>query len=165
MATGDDEPVDEATSEDERPSDATVVDEPLTPAEPPTDLIPERPHVAPEALAYAAAAPRTGSDVSLTTAVDALRDEEVERTRLFIRLGWAISVATIGDRADLLDGSRMIGLALVVALSIGIVVSSIYYRQFADPTKYTERKLLVLAVMCAVNASVAALHYGVFTAR
>jgi Protein kinase domain len=169
VATGDDEPVDEPTSEDERPADATVVDEPVTSdpgleAEPPTDLIsiPELP-VKPLALAPAGAAARTGSEVSLTTAIDALRDEEVERTRLFIRFGWAISIATIAT-VPLLNGSRTIGLALVVALSIGIVVSSIYYRQFADPKRYTERKLLVLAVTCTVNASVAALHYGVFTA-
>ena len=32
-----------------------------------------------------------------TTAADALRDEEVERTRLFIRMGWLLSVIAMGD--------------------------------------------------------------------
>src|SRR5689334_13167201 len=55
----------------------------------------------PAALALVAAGRSTTPlpvtpSLSLTSAVDALRDEEIERTRLFIVLGWVLSVIAIG---------------------------------------------------------------------
>ena len=58
------------------------------------------------------ALPRT----SLTTAADALRDEEVERTRGFIRIGWAIAVGAILATLAL-PGSPTIGRVLVIAIA------------------------------------------------
>src|SRR5689334_4413376 len=91
-----------------------------------------------------------------------MRNEEVERTRLFIRMGWAISVATIAS-VPLLHAPRAMNIAFVTAMSVGIVVSAWYHRAFADPARYTERALVILAVMCLVNAHVAVLYYGTFT--
>ena len=113
-----------------------------------------------------AASPRAGSrDGSLTlatTAADALRDEEVERTRLFIRMGWAISAAAIAG-APLLHAPRAMTAVFVAALAFGIAVSAWFHRAFRDPARYTERALLALAVMCLVNAHVAVLYFGTFT--
>jgi serine/threonine-protein kinase len=107
-------------------------------------------------------ADRGTSQGSLTTAADAMRNEEVERTRLFIRMGWAISVATIAT-VPLLHAPRAMSIAFVAAMSFGIVVSTWYHRAFADPERYTERALVLLAVVCLVNAHVAVLYYGTFT--
>jgi serine/threonine-protein kinase len=109
-----------------------------------------------------APAERATSHGSLTTAADAMRNEEVERTRLFIRMGWAISVATIAT-VPLLHAPRAMSIAFVAAMSFGIVVSAWYHRAFADPARYTERALVLLAVVCLVNAHVAVLYYGTFT--
>jgi len=105
---------------------------------------------------------RLSSPTSLTTAADALRNEEVERTRLFIRMGWAISVAAIAS-VPVLHAPRAMSIAFVAALTLGIVVSIWFHRAFADPLRYTERALVFLAVMCLVNAHVAVLYYGTFT--
>jgi eukaryotic-like serine/threonine-protein kinase len=109
-----------------------------------------------------APAERATSHASLTTPADAMRNEEVERTRLFIRMGWAISVATIAT-VPLLHAPRAMSIAFVAAMSFGIVVSAWYHRAFADPARYTERALVLLALVCLVNAHVAVLYYGTFT--
>src|SRR6185295_16071990 len=63
-----------------------------------------------------------GTHHSLTTAHDALHDEEIERTRLFIKLGWMISIAAIGV-VPLLPAPRAMQIAMIAAMAIGIVVS------------------------------------------
>ena len=99
---------------------------------------------------------------SLTTAADAMRDEEVERTRLFIRMGWGISVASIGV-VPILPAPLVTQIAMVAAMVLGIVVSFGFHQRFADPAKYTESALVTLAVMCIVNAHVAVLYFGALT--
>jgi hypothetical protein len=107
-------------------------------------------------------AERATSHASLTTAADAMRNEEVERTRLFIRMGWAISVATIAT-VPLLRAPRAMSIAFIAAMTFGIVVSGWFHRAFADPQRYSARSLVTLAVVCLVNAHVAVLYYGTFT--
>src|SRR5262249_33489810 len=114
----------------------------------------------PETVA-AASHPGTAS-LSLTTAADALRDEEVERTRKFIVGGWGISIATIAT-VPVLPSPLPLRIAMVTAMVAGIVGSSFFYRAFADPRRYTESALVKLAMMCILNAQVALLYYGVFT--
>ena len=98
----------------------------------------------------------------MTTAADALRDEEIERTRLIIRMGWAISLASVGA-VPLLKGPPFLAAAFVAAMLVGIAVSAVFHQRFADPAKYTERSLLILSVMCVINAHVAVLYFGTFT--
>src|SRR5260221_1080321 len=99
---------------------------------------------------------------SLTTAADAMRDEEVERTRLFIRMGWGISIASIGA-VPILPAPVATHIAMVTAMLVGIVVSIGFHQRFADPRNYTESALIKLAVMCIINANVAVLYFGAFT--
>jgi len=99
---------------------------------------------------------------SLTTAADAMRDEEVERTRLFIKLGWGISLAAVGA-VPMLPAPRVTQIAMVAAMLLGIAVSSVFHRRFADPTTYNESALLKLSVMSVLNAHVAVLYFGAFT--
>jgi serine/threonine-protein kinase len=78
-------------------------------------------------------------------------------------MGWAISVAAIAI-VPLLGGPQPMRITFVVALMIGMIVSFFYHRLFADPTRYTDQALGILAVMCVVNGHVAVMYYGAFTA-
>ncbi|HEY5945256.1 MAG TPA: serine/threonine-protein kinase [Kofleriaceae bacterium] len=123
---------------------------------------------APAQLALVAAGrlgtpPSATPSISLTSAADALRNEEIERTRLFIIMGWAISVVAIGT-VPFVDAPPVTAALLVGGLVAGMLISFVFYRRFADPQKYTERALLGLAMLCVVNGHIAVLFYGPFTA-
>jgi serine/threonine-protein kinase len=150
----------------ERPSESTLGTVPIPPDEVPA--------VAPLALVAAGGAPKiataslasepTGLSVnSATTAAAAMRDEEVERTRLFIRMGWVLSVAVMAT-VPFVRAPFAMSVALVAGLAIGMVVSFVLHRRFADPARYTERALVVLAVICCVNGHLGVMYYGAFTA-
>jgi serine/threonine-protein kinase len=122
----------------------------------------------PAALALVAAGRRptpvpVTPSMSLTSAVDALRDEEIERTRLFVVMGWVISVIAIGT-VPFVAAPRVTTVLFVGGLVAGMMISFVLYRRFADPAKYTEPALLGLAMLCVVNGHIAVLFYGPFTA-
>jgi tRNA A-37 threonylcarbamoyl transferase component Bud32 len=100
---------------------------------------------------------------SLNTVADVMHAEEVRRTRQFIAMGWAISVAAIGA-VPFLDTPRYMSIAMVAALVWGIVMSSYFYRRFADPSKYSENQMVVLGALATINTHVAIFYFGTFTA-
>jgi serine/threonine-protein kinase len=139
-----------------------------------TALLPagEVPSIAPLARALASASaerpapPPTAPITPVTppvTAIDAMRDEEIARTRLFIRMGWLLSLFGIGT-VFVIDAPRALAISFVAGVVIGMIVSFGYHRAFADPRKYTRRALLTLAVICVVNGHLAVLLYGTFSA-
>jgi len=101
--------------------------------------------------------------ISLTSAADAMRNEEIERTRLFIVMGWVISVIAAGT-VPFVDAPPFTAWLFVSGLFLGMCISSVFYRRFADPAKYTEPSLLALAMLCVANGHIAVLFYGPFTA-
>lgn len=127
----------------------------------------EVPEVATLALVAAGRTPistlEPTSMMSNTTAAAALRDEEVERTRLFIRMGWVLSIAVMGT-VPFVQAPFAMSVALVAGLVIGMIVSFGLHQAFADPERYTERSLLALAIICCVNGNIAVMYYGAFTA-
>jgi hypothetical protein len=169
MATGDDETASGATRA-ERPGalfPSTVVDAaaPVADADATIELAAGPPPGAPPPVNDATPSlsrmtPLPGT--MLTTAVDAMRDEEVERTRLMIRMGWIISVTSIGI-VPLLNAPRFMNIVFIAAMVFGIVVSFVFHQRFADPKKYDEKALVQLAVVCVVNAHVAVLFFGAYT--
>jgi eukaryotic-like serine/threonine-protein kinase len=173
MATGDDDTASGATVA-ERPSavgTATLHDRPFAPSAEATvelaasRLTPQPAPAPPAPIESLMPSPSRGTPLPqtmMTTAVDAMRDEEVQRTRLFIRMGWAISLAAIAT-VPFLHAPRAMSAAFVAAMGIGIVVSVVFHQRFADPNKYSGAALLKLSVMCVVNAHVAVLYFGVFT--
>jgi serine/threonine-protein kinase len=138
----------EDPAQDAVPADA---EDPTIAAPPPIDLDIREPSAA-----------RSMEPTALTTAADAMRNEEVDRTRTFIRMGWLISLIAMAG-APFLHGPRAMTVAFVAALGLGIAISIGFHRAFADPRRYTERALLFLAEMCLVNAHVAVLYFGTFT--
>ena len=103
-----------------------------------------------------------GSSMSLTTAAEAMRDEEVRRTRLFIRMGWVVSLAVIGI-VPFFSAPLEMDVALIAAMLFGIAVSSYFHQRFAQPGGYTDRTMMQLAFIAVVNSNVAVLYFGTFT--
>jgi eukaryotic-like serine/threonine-protein kinase len=103
------------------------------------------------------------SSISLTSAADAMRNEEIERTRLFIIMGWVLSVVA-GGTVPFVEGPAFTAGLFVFGLVAGMGISSVLYRRFADPAKYTQPALLGLAMLCVINGHIAVLFYGPFTA-
>jgi len=135
----------------------TVVDPPLP--ELPTAI--DRPRARPaDSSARSATPPPTVT--SITTAADAMRDEEVHRTRVFIRLGW---VASLGGLASIpvVHAERHVTFAFAAALILGMIVSFGYHQAFRDPLRYSSRAIFVLGVMSVFNTHVAILYFGAFT--
>ena len=99
---------------------------------------------------------------TLTTAADALRDEEVERARMFIRLGWPLSVAVMGTVA-LLGGPVVLQIAVVAAMVVGMIVSFGYHQKWANPQRYSDTDITRLSVMVVINGHIAVLYYGALT--
>src|SRR3954454_23648588 len=89
----------------------------------------------------------------LTSAADAMRDEEVERTRLFIRMGWLLSIAAMAT-IPFVNAPRAMAILFVGGMLLGMVVSFGYHQAFADPKKYTEGRLSRLAVLCVINGHI-----------
>jgi serine/threonine-protein kinase len=156
-------PVDDETIVDPDPSQETTgATLPL-----PSDASHEPASLAQIAAGAAAAraatpAPDTPS-LSLTSAADAMRNEEIERTRPFMVMGWVVSLVAMGT-VPFVQVPRVTAALFVGGLIVGILVSIVLYRRFADPAKYTERALLGLALMCGINGHIAVLFYGPFTA-
>ncbi|HEU4726558.1 MAG TPA: serine/threonine-protein kinase [Kofleriaceae bacterium] len=110
------------------------------------------------------AAPSTAPEsLAPGTAADALRTEEIERTRLFIRMGWLLSVVAIAT-VFVVPAPRAIAIVFIAGLVIGMIVSFGYHRAFAQPRNYTERALMTLAVICVINGHLAVLLFGAYTA-
>ena len=107
--------------------------------------------------------PATGPSTTVNTVADVMHAEEVRRTRQFIVIGWVISIAAIGA-VPFLDAPRYMSIAMVGALVWGIVMSSYFYRRFADPSKYSENQMIVLGALATINTHVAIFFFGTFTA-
>jgi hypothetical protein len=126
-----------------------------SPAEPRT--IAERPRAEPPS----SHTPAPSSQL-ITTAAEAMKDEEVQRTRVFIRIGWLASLAGLGA-IPFVDSTRWMVVAFISALVLGMIVSFGYHQAFRDPRRYGPRALFVLGVMSAFNTHVAILFFGAFT--
>jgi len=101
--------------------------------------------------------PRT----AMTTAADALRDEELDRTRGFIRVGWAIAVGAILATLAL-PGDPRIGRPLVVAIAATAVLSGIVYRRLTVATALRSPLMTLLALACSGCGVLAMLYSGYF---
>ena len=139
--------------------DATDAD----PALPDRETIIDRPRSAvpitpPSAARRTPPAPTT----TIVTAADAMRDEEVFRLRLFIRIGWLASIAGLGA-IPFVAGEPHVTVAYIAALVLGMVVSFYFHQAFRDPRRYTDRSMGALGVMAMFNSHVAILFFGAFT--
>jgi serine/threonine-protein kinase len=99
--------------------------------------------------------------LALTTAADALRDEEIDRTRGFIRLGWPIAVGAIGATL-VLPGDPELARMLVIAIAATALISVVVYRKLRDVTSLRSPAMAVLAFACVGCGTLATLYCGYF---
>ena len=89
---------------------------------------------------------------TMASAADALRAEEVKRTRDVLRIGWIVAGGVAG--AVLLSpGNPTIRNALLVVLAIGIVGSVWMHAQLAQPQSYSPSRMNLLALAALASAS------------
>jgi len=99
----------------------------------------------------------------LVSAADALRVEEVRRTRAFLRLGWLVA-AGVAIAVPIVPGDRRIAAALLAALVIGVIASAWVHDQLRDPARYRPAKLHLLALAALVCGQLGILYVGAFSA-
>ena len=99
--------------------------------------------------------------VGLTTAADALRDEELERTRGFIRIGWAIAAFAI-IAVLRLPGDPVLARVLIAAIAATALGSVIAYRVLGVGLVYRAMPMTALAIACAGCGVIAILYTGYF---
>jgi serine/threonine-protein kinase len=100
---------------------------------------------------------------TLTSAADALHDEEIERTRMFLRMGWLVAAGTMLAIA-VVPGDRQIALALLIALALTALASVIVYRELRGDGRYSVRQLDALALAAIVCGQLGILYVGIFSA-
>ena len=103
-----------------------------------------------------------GSSLTLSTAADAMMNEEVQRTRLFILCGAVLSVAAL-FALPFVGAPRAMTIVMAVTMVWAVVMGGYFYRRFADPTRYTEGAMLALAGFSITNATIGILFFGVFS--
>jgi eukaryotic-like serine/threonine-protein kinase len=110
-----------------------------------------------------ASALRGSAASSLTNAADALRLEEVKRTRTLMQVGWIVA---IGLTAAILiaPGNPRIARALIGVLAVGVVGSFWMYRELANPSRYSPSRMNVLALLAVIAGQLGILYVGAFSA-
>jgi eukaryotic-like serine/threonine-protein kinase len=106
-----------------------------------------------------------GASVSTTmmNAADALRAEEIVRTRVLLGIAW-IAGLVVALAVLVAPGDRDLGLALLFVLGIGVVASLWMRRELRDPARYrtsTQTLLAFIAVGCGV---LGVIYTGTFSA-
>lgn len=96
---------------------------------------------------------------TMTTSADALHDEEVERTRGFLRIGWMVAVAVVA-MVLLTPGNRLIAQALIALVGLGVAASAYLFYELRDTSKYKQSKLTALALLCVVCGHLGVLYVG-----
>ncbi len=98
-----------------------------------------------------------------TSPAEALRAEEIKRTRELLRIGWVIAVGAAVALA-IGPGDRRIAGALAVTLAIGVGISAWLHRELGDPTRFDMRKLNILAIAGVAAGELGVLYVGAFSA-
>jgi len=100
---------------------------------------------------------------TLSSAADALRAEEVKRTRELLRIGWLVAAGVLAALA-LTPGDRPLAAALAAALAAGVLGSAWMYHRLRDPRRYSAAQMNALALAAIVCGQLGILYVGVFSA-
>ncbi len=98
-----------------------------------------------------------------TSPVEALRAEEIKRTRELLGIGWVIAVGAAFALA-IGPGDRRIALALAVTLAVGVAISAWLHRELGNPARFDLRKLNILAIAGVAAGELGVLYVGAFSA-
>jgi serine/threonine-protein kinase len=100
---------------------------------------------------------------TLTSAAGALHDEEVERTRTFLRMGWLIAAGAV-IAVLVVPGNPQIATALLASLAVAVLGSLWTYRELRASARYSVRRLDALAFAAIVCGQLGILYVGTFSA-
>jgi len=100
---------------------------------------------------------------TLTSPADALRDEEIERTRTFLRMGWIVAAAVV-VAVMFVPGDRRIATALVASIALAALGSVWIYHELRASVTTNVRRLDVLAFAVILCSQLGVLYVGVFSA-
>jgi len=100
---------------------------------------------------------------ALASPSDALRVEEVRRTRAFLRIGWIIAIG-VAIALPIVPGDPRIAWALAAALAVGVAGSAWMYRALRDPAAYRPARMNLLALAGIVCGQLGILYVGMFSA-
>jgi serine/threonine-protein kinase len=104
-----------------------------------------------------------GSISTMTNAADALRAEEVKRTRTLLGVGWLAGLI-VAAAVLVAPGDRRIAMAVLGLLGVGVLGSMWLHRELRDVSRYRPSAMTVLALV-AVGAGVLGVVYtGTFSA-
>src|SRR5450755_1450686 len=106
---------------------------------------------------------RGSPPTTMTTAADALHDEEVVRTRMFLRLAWIVAIAA-ALAVWVLPGNRDVGRVLLVMIGVTTVGALVLYRHLRKATKVDPRPINVLAVAAILCGHLGILYVGFLSA-
>ncbi|MBA3454503.1 MAG: serine/threonine protein kinase [Deltaproteobacteria bacterium] len=99
----------------------------------------------------------------MTTAADALHDEEVIGTRKFLRLGLLIAIGVV-PMILIVPGNPRIAKVLLAVLGVTWLGSLWMYRRLAPPAKFDARLLNPIALGAIAVGVIGILYVGVFSA-
>ncbi len=100
---------------------------------------------------------------TMASAADALRAEEVKRTRDVLRIGWLVA-GGVAAAVLLSPGNPTIRNALLVALAVGVVGSVWMHAQLANAQAYKPSRMNLLALAALACGQLGILYVGVFSA-
>ncbi|HEY0483696.1 MAG TPA: serine/threonine-protein kinase [Kofleriaceae bacterium] len=100
---------------------------------------------------------------TLTCAADALRDEELERTRTFLRIGWVVAAGAM-LAVTAVPGDRRIAAALLACLMVSLAGSIWIYRELGRAADPHVRRVHTLAFAAIVCGELGTLYVGAFSA-
>jgi len=105
----------------------------------------------------------TATPTTMTTAADALHDEEVVGTRKFLRLGLLVAIGVV-PMVLIVPGDRRIAMVLLGVLAATWLGSLWMYRRLAPPAKFDARLLNPIAVGAIAVGVLGILYAGMFSA-
>ncbi|HEY5925355.1 MAG TPA: serine/threonine-protein kinase [Kofleriaceae bacterium] len=104
-----------------------------------------------------------GSLSGMTNAADALRAEEIKRTRALLGVGW-IAGMIVAAAVLVAPGDRRLAQALLALLAVGVVGSIWMQRELRDVTRYRPTTMTVLALVAVGCGVLGVLYTGTFSA-
>jgi len=105
----------------------------------------------------------TSTPTTMTTAADALHDEEVVGTRKFLRLGVLVALGVV-PMVLLVPGNRQLAVVLLAVLAATCLGSLWMYRRLAPPAKFDARMLNPIALGAIAVGVLGILYVGMFSA-
>jgi eukaryotic-like serine/threonine-protein kinase len=95
--------------------------------------------------------------------IDALRIEEIRRTRTVLRIGWIVAIV-VAVSVAIAPGDRRIELALLAALGVAVAGSVWMYARLATPSNYSTASMNVLAIAAVLCGQLGICYVGAFSA-